>query len=147
MNKPKLKEALVSFQQKSIGNLMEKISTIHSMVDVDVADTIDPEDLSHQSESMESKHLFKQQLIRAQLDLKKIENIDFSAKSAVEPGALVKTDKFNFLIACATTPFNFEGVHITGISVDSPIYKEMKGLTKGAQFDLSGNNYQIIEIY
>lgn len=147
MNKQALKEALISFQQKSIANLTEKISTTHSMVDVDESDTIDPEDLSHQSESLQSEQLFKQQLSKARQDLKLIESIDFSLKRFVEPGAFIQTEKFNFLVACATTPFDFDGFHITGISVDSPIYKEMKGLTKGAQFDLSGNKYQIIEIY
>lgn len=147
MNKQELKQALLSFQQNSINNLMEKIVTIHSMVDVDESDTIDPEDLSHQSESMESEQLFKQQLIKAQQDLRTIESIDFSTKTSVEPGAFIQTEKFNFLVACATTPFDFNEIHITGISVESPIYKEMKGLNKGAQFNLSGNNYQINEIY
>ncbi len=147
MNKLALKEALISFQQKSIENLMEKIVTTHSMVDVDESDTIDPEDLSHQSESMESEQLFKQQLIKAQQDLRTIESIDFSEKRVVEPGAFIQTEKFNFLVACATTPFDFDGLHITGISIESPIYKEMKGLSKGAQFILSGNNYEIKEIY
>lgn len=147
MNKQELKDALISFQEKSINNLMEKIITTHSMVDVDETDTIDPEDLSHQSESLESEQLFKKQLIKAQNDLRIIENIDFSSKTTVEPGAFIQTEKFNFIVACATKPFDFKGLHITGVSVESPIYKEMKGLSKGSQFNLSGNNYQIIEIH
>lgn len=147
MNKQELKEVLIQLQKTAVKNLIEKIETTHSMVDVDEADTIDPEDLSHQSESMQSEHLFKQQLLKAQQDLDAIEQIDFSAKSSVEPGAFIKTEKFNFLVACATTPFDYNGMHITGISVESPIYKIMKGHKKGQEFSLSGNNYTILEIY
>jgi hypothetical protein len=147
MNKQDLRAELLNYQRMSVENLMEKIETTHSMVDVDESDTLDPEDLSHQTESAETEQVFKNQLIKAKQDLRTIENIDFSAKSMVELGAFVKTEKFNFLVACATTPFDFNGHHITGISTESPIYKEMKGLCKGDEFSLSGNNYQILEIY
>jgi hypothetical protein len=147
MNKTELKKVLIEIQNKSISSLTEKIDTTHSMVDVDEADTVDPEDLSHQSESMESEHLFRNQLSKAKADLNLIEQIDFSPKSKVEPGAFIKTEKFNFIVACATTPFDYNGMHITGISVESPIYKEMKGLESNSTFSLSGNNYKIIEIH
>jgi len=72
--------------------------------------------------------------------------IDFGTKNNVEPGAYVKTEKFNFLVGYATIPFDFEGNHIVGISTDSPIYKEMKGLKNGDSFRVSGNEYLIKEI-
>jgi transcription elongation GreA/GreB family factor len=39
-----------------------------------------------------------------------------------------------------------DGMHIVGISTDSPIYKEMKGKKNGDQFSVSGNQYTIKEI-
>ena len=68
MNKTELKNKLIELQKASVANLEEKINTTHSMVDVDESDTIDPEDLSHQSESAESEHIFKQQLSKAKID-------------------------------------------------------------------------------
>ena len=147
MNKTELKNKLIELQKASVANLEEKINTSHSMVDVDESDTIDPEDLSHQWESAESEHIFKQQLSKAKIDLSLIEQIDFSAKSKVEPGAFVRTEQFNFIIAFATIPFDHNGDHIVGISVDSPIYREMKDLQNGQTFSVSGNTYTIEEIH
>ncbi len=147
MNKEALKEKLIQLQKESIAGLEEKIATIHSMVDIDESGTIDPEDLSHQTESGESESLFRKQLTKARIDLSTFEQLDMSPKSAVEPGAYVVTENFNFIVGCATTPFDFEGQHIIGVSPDSPIFQEMKNLTKGDSFSVSGNNYTIKEIH
>lgn len=146
MEKKSLVEKLINQQNKTIHELETKISDTHSNVDVDESDTIDPEDLSYQSVATEEELLFKQQLAKAKADLKTLLAVDFGAKNHVEPGAFVKTEKFNFLIGCATIPFDFEGNHIVGISTDSPIYKEMKGLKNGDVFNVSGNKYLIKEI-
>jgi len=146
MEKKSLIEKLITQQNKAITELETKIADIHSNVDVDESDTIDPEDLSNQSVATEEELLFKQQLAKAKADLKTLLAIDFSTKSHVEPGAYVKTEKFNFLVGCATIPFDFEGNHIVGISTESPIYKEMKGLKNGDAFSVSGNEYLIKEI-
>jgi transcription elongation GreA/GreB family factor len=147
MNKEELKNKLIELQNASVRNLEEKITTTHSMVDVDESDTIDPEDLSHQSESAESEHIFRNQLTKAKVDLSIIEQTDFSQKVKVEPGAFVRTEQFNFIVSCATTPFDHNGDHIVGISVDSPIYREMQDLKKGDSFSVSGKTYTIKEIH
>lgn len=147
MNKQALKEKLIELQHESIASLEEKITTTHSMVDVDESDTIDPEDLSHQTESGESEQLFRQQLIKARIDLSTFEQLDMSPKSKVEAGAFVVTETFNFIVGCATTPFDFEGQHIIGISPEAPIFREMKDLHAGDTFTVSGNAYTIKEIH
>jgi hypothetical protein len=147
MNKKALKEKLIELQRESIASLEEKIATTHSMVDVDESDTIDPEDLSHQTESGEAEQLFRQQLTKARIDLSVFEQLDMGPKSKVEPGAFVVTENFNFIVGGATTPFDFEGKHIIGVSPDAPIYREMKELKVGDSFSVSGNAYTIREIH
>lgn len=147
IDKQDLKQKLISLQKGVIERIEDKISTDHSMVDVDESDTIDPEDLSHQAESSETKQLFTRQLLKAEEDLRILEKIDFSIKHKAMPGSLVQTDKFNFIVASATTPFDYNGLHITGISIESPIYKQMKDLSAGESFTLSGHEYQIKAIF
>jgi hypothetical protein len=43
-------------------------------------------------------------------------------------------------------PFDFEGKHIVGITIDSPIYPVMKGKNMGESFSHVGNDYTILEI-
>jgi hypothetical protein len=147
MNKVILKNRLIEIQKTIINEINEKIVTTHSMVDVDESDTIDPEDLSHQTESMLTEQLFKVKLQKAENDLHLLDQISFDVKTKVEPGAFVKTEMFHFVVATATVPFDLEGIHVIGISSESPIYLEMKGLEKGDIFNFSDKSYTILEIH
>jgi hypothetical protein len=147
MNKTTLKDKLIDIQKTIINEINEKIVTTHSMVDVDESDTIDPEDLSHQTESMFIEQLFNVKLKKAENDLQLLDKINFDSKTKVEPGALVKTEMFHFAVAMATVPFDLDGIHIIGISSESPIYTEMKGLGKGDSFNFTDKSYTILEIH
>jgi hypothetical protein len=147
MNKVTLKDRLIDIQKTIINEINEKIVTTHSMVDVDESDTIDSEDLSHQTESMLTEQLFKVKLQKAENDLQLLDQISFDAKTKVEPGAFVKTEMFHFAVAMATVPFDLDGIHIIGISSKSPIYTEMKGLEKGDSFNFTDKSYTILEIH
>jgi len=147
MDKEKLKNKLIEIQTTVVNEINEKIATTHSMVDIDETDTIDPEDLSHQTESLLTEQLFRIKLQKAENDLNLLEQINFDLKTEVEPGALIKTEMFHFAIATATVPFDLEGVHVIGISSESPIYSVMKGLKKGDKFNFSDKSYAILEIH
>jgi hypothetical protein len=147
MNKEALKNMVIDQQVKIINELAEKIETTHSMVDIDESDTLDPEDFSHQHESGEIEQLMLTQLQKAKMDLEALRGIDFSAKSSVEPGAVVITEKFNFLIGFPSIPFDFDGLHLVGVSKASPIYPFMTGKRSGESFKFGDKTYTITEIY
>jgi transcription elongation factor GreA len=146
MNKVSLQQKLIELQRHAIEELIEKIEAAHSMIDIDENDTIDPEDLSHQTESAELKHLFDQQLIKAEGELESLKRIDFSKKDIAIPGAVVSTESFHFLLGYAAIPFEFEGKRIVGVSVDSPIYPEIRGKKVGDAFSYSNTSYTIKDI-
>ncbi|TXI85766.1 MAG: hypothetical protein E6Q37_05700 [Crocinitomicaceae bacterium] len=147
MDKQALHAFLVESQQVIIRDLEEKIALDSSMADIDENDTIDPEDLSHQAESATLKQLFTQKLAKAKADLANLEQVDFSAKTSALPGAVVSTEKFHFVLGYAAIPFEFENKTIVGVSVDSPIFPEIKGKQIGDVFAYSDNTYTIVEIY
>ena len=88
----------------------------------------------------------KVQLNKAKRSLDLLNSIDFSPKTSVESGAYVKTNKFNFFIGFATVPFDVDGKHIVGISMESPICPIMLGKKVGDQFSFSGVDYEIEKI-
>lgn len=147
MNKEKLKIKLIEIQTTVVNEIIEKIAITHSMVDVDETDTIDPEDLSHQTESLLTEQLFRIKLLKAENDLDLLKQINFDLKTKVEPGALIKTEMFHFAIGTATVPFDLDDIHVIGISNESPIYSVMKGLIKGDKFNFSDKSYTILEIH
>jgi hypothetical protein len=146
MNKESLQQKLIELQRLAVEELKEKVEATRSVVDIDDNDTIDPEDLSHQTESAELKHLFDQQLIKAEGELESLKRIDFSKKEIAIPGAVVSTESFHFLLGFAAIPFEFEGKRIVGVSVDSPIYPEIRGKKAGDTFTYSNTSYTIKEI-
>ncbi len=146
MNKELLKNTLVEIQQNIVKELEENKVSKHSLVDLDEGDTIDPEDTARQYEFGEMEQMIKVQLNKAQRNLEKLETIDFGPKSTVTSGAFVETDKFNFFIGFSTIPFDCDGVHVVGISQESPIYPIMANKKAGDKFSFCGNNYTIQNI-
>jgi hypothetical protein len=116
------------------------------MADIDESDTIDPEDFSHQTESGEMKTMFEQKLIKALADLNSFNKIDFSTKNIAEPGAVVSTEIFHFLLGFPCLPLEFENKKIVGISKDSSFYPFLIGKKNGDQFKVNGIDYTILEI-
>ena len=98
MNKQLLHQHLIKSQEEIIHDLREKIASSNGMVDIDETDTIDPEDLSHQTESGEMKQLFEKKLFRAEVELNQLKNLNVDQKSLVEAGAFVATEKFHFFV-------------------------------------------------
>jgi transcription elongation factor GreA len=146
MSKELIIKTLIRTQNQVIVDLKERISVGKLASDIDEDNTLDPEDYSHQNESVEMNQLLTVQLEKAENDLAKLQAIEFSPKSKIEIGALVKTNQFSFVIGIATFPFNVDGNQYVGISVDAPIYSIMKDKIEGETFSFVNNIYQIVSI-
>ncbi|MCR9172736.1 MAG: hypothetical protein NXI10_09605 [bacterium] len=147
MDKQSIKNFLLEKQSTLVSELKEQTQTIHTMVDIDESDTIDPEDYSHQYESQEMEQMLKVQLNRAERGLEMLASLDISPKSKVETGAIIQTDSLNFFIGYPTIPFEMEGQRYVGISAGSPIYTLMNGKRKGDSFQYAGTPYNITNIF
>lgn len=146
MNKEALFQELRQNKIRLILELKENMKSAHSTVDMDESDTIDPEDLSHQFEGGEMEHLFEEQLRRAEEDLLHLKQIDISLKETVQPGAVVFTQTFNFIIGIPSMPFQFDKKQFVGISTRSAIFMQMKDKQRGDVFTHASNSYTINEI-
>lgn len=146
MNKASLIREMLRRQKKHIQEIEEKLTTIHTMVDLDEGDVIEPEDRSHQSESVELEFITAEHLLKAKVDLFVLEKINDTACSKIEPGAFVRTNRGSFFIGFSTAPFEFENEKITTISVVSPIYESMQNLKTGNTFSFNDQQYTILEI-
>lgn len=146
MNKASLIQEMLRRQKKLIQEIEEKLTTIHTMVDLDEGDVIDPEDRSHQSESAELEFITAEHLLKAKVDLFVLEKINDSLCNKIEPGAFVRTNRGSFFIGFSTAPFEFENEKIITISVVSPIYESMQNLKTGNTFSYNDQEYTILEI-
>lgn len=145
--KEEIKNKLIELQKKMIAEFEEKVQDVHSMVDIDEEDTHDPEDFSHQYEAGEMEQLVKSQLYRAKEKLNDLKNMSIEPSSIVESGAIVETDKRNFVIGFSSTPFEIDEKEFVGISKGAPVYAAMDGKKVGDSFEVGGTNYTIKNIY
>lgn len=146
MNKELIIKTLFSIQDQIIVDLKERISAGKAASDMDENDTIDPEDFSHQNESVEMNQLLQVQLSKAERDRDKLYSIDFLEKTTIEEGALVKTDHFSFIVGIASFPFTVEGKQYVGISKEAPIFAMMRDKKIGEKFSFANNNYEVVSI-
>lgn len=146
MKKSDLLQEIIQRQKISVHEIEEKLATLHSMVDLDEGDVIDPEDRSHQKESSDLESITAEHLLKAKVDLFVLEKIENKTSDTVEPGAFVRTNRGSFFIGFASIPIEFENERITLISVVSPIYEHMKNLKVGDNFSFRDISYSILEI-
>lgn len=146
MNKGNLIQEMIRRQKALVQEIEEKLQTIHTMVDIDEDDVIDPEDRSHQSESAELENITAEHLLKAKVDLFVLEKINDHVCEKIEPGAFVRTNRGSFFIGFSTAPFVYENEKIIAISVVSPIYDTMKNLRAGDRFTFNNEAYTIFEI-
>jgi len=64
----------------------------------------------------------------------------------VDPGSLVFVQDQVFYVSTSIESFDYKGHKVICISVETPIYKEMKGLTAGDTFECKGKSYTITKI-
>jgi hypothetical protein len=80
-------------------------------------------------------------------ELRHIQNYEHECHSMAEYGTVVKTDKETFFISVGIEQFYVGDQLVYGISVQSPIYRAMKGKRVGDHFTLNGVSYLIEEIF
>lgn len=129
---------IISHQEELISDMEKELETLDNYTDIDETDTIDPEDLSHQSESKHIVYFMKQQQKKAISDLNYIKS-KFDLKcDHVQPGAVVYTDKKIFFIGVSSLAFRLEDKTVIGISTSAPIYSIMLNKKAGDSFSFGG---------
>ncbi|MBW8243640.1 hypothetical protein K1F50_12590 [Muricauda oceani] len=64
----------------------------------------------------------------------------------VAKGALIRMNTGLYLIAVGEPKWNVEGIEVTGISMESPLFKKMEGNSAHTEFHLQNMEYFILEI-
>ena len=104
---------------------------------------------AHNAEMVAEVSLLSDQLQFANHELEELRRLDNymdHSHSGVEFGTLVTTDKDIFFVSTSIERFSVEGKSIFGLSVQSPLYKEMKGKKVGDVFTHHNVTYHILEI-
>lgn len=144
--KEEIKNRIIEIEKEELKGLKDMYETYSEAADLDEESSLDPEDFSKQDQSRESARSLEIRINRAKMALDSFLNLDFGAKSEVEPGALVLTDSLNFFIGISATMFDHEGKKFIGLNVDAPIYAALKGTKAGDEVEFNNQKYKIKEV-
>ena len=78
--------------------------------------------------------------------IEKLGAIDFSPKSAVSEGAVVKLSGRYFVIAVSTSKFTCNGRELMGISTMAPIFEAIEGARAGETVQFNGRDIVVEEV-
>ncbi len=144
IDKAELKENLIERQTELISAIQKEIQNLHSGIDLDEEDTIDPEDFSHQAElSSIEKHL-QQKLELAKEEKEYLQRLSTKKSDEVETGALLQLENKWIYISIAKPEFKFSGQNILSISPFSPLFQKILHKKKGDKIKI-GPQTEIIK--
>jgi len=136
-------------QQKVIDDFQKRVNEIMAS-EANEKDEYDSHQQSFKSETMTEVSLLSDQLRFAHHELEElrhIQNYEHECHSMAEYGTVVKTDKETFFISVGVEQFYVGDQPVFGISVQSPIYRLMKGKKVGEHFTYHGITYLVEEIF
>jgi hypothetical protein len=110
------------------------------------AGAIDDQDASQAVQSRNLSEAFDGPLHDLQHKIDALAQLDFSPKSKVEPGAVVKLDGQYFVIGVATAAFDCDGACYMGLSTLAPIYAELEDRQAGESFSFRGREHRVEEV-
>lgn len=147
MNKKQIHQLIIEQQEHLIHELTQYLEELNGVADLDENSSLDIDDYSRQTESMDMVNRTNVQLEHAKSDLNKLRDYMEIKHESVVPGSLIETELNWFFVGVSTLPFKAEEKQVIGISVDSPVYTAMFSKQKGDSFSVGGHKYKILAVY
>lgn len=129
-------------------DLRERINDLQAVtIGDDNAESASQTESTHGSD-VELMNSLAEQLEHLQHDIDRLEEIDPSARpTAIQYGAVVLTDKRNFLIATSVEEFEVNGTAYLGVTPKAPLIQAMLGRKNGDEVTFNNITYQIKEVF
>ncbi|HPQ95883.1 MAG: hypothetical protein KDI44_06460 [Thiothrix sp.] len=147
MDKQALRTTLLALAESEMRTLEQNYREHLEQAKIDDSDSHDEDELSHAAENGELAVLLEQPMQEQQEKIRLLQDIDFSPKTRIEAGAVVRFNNQYLVIAIATSRFDYQGDSFMGISTAAPIYTEIQGLEAGDTFEFNDRETEIQAVY
>ncbi|MEL6343332.1 MAG: hypothetical protein AAFV53_09350 [Myxococcota bacterium] len=145
IDKPTLKQTLLSLEAVAIAQAQAAYEGFVGDARVDRTQTVDLDAVAQNATSRDTAARYEVQVREHEAHLKQIQAIDFSPRTVVAPGAVVKLSgqRRTLIVSVPTALFECQGEPFLGISTDAPLYEAMSDLEVGDEFDFGDKTYTI----
>lgn len=137
---------IIEEQQKVIDNLKQTVERYKTASDIDEDDTMDPEDLSQQTQAKDMQLRYEKMLNAAKTELAFLEDEIANPHDKIEDGALIETNKNWLFVGISVPVFKVEEKDVISFSDDAPIFKHIVGKNVGDPIQIGNNQFEIKSI-
>lgn len=146
MKRKDIINTIIDEQKKIVANLEVSVERYEHASDLDEDGTIDPDDLSQQTQYRDMLLRFTQLLDKAKKELEYLINETEEEHKIIEDGTLIETDKAYIFIGISVPKFNINDKVVYTISVEAPVYSKVKGKNIGDSIEFNQQEMKIISI-
>ncbi len=146
MKRKDIINTIIDEQKKIVANLEVSVERYEHASDLDEDGTIDPDDLSQQTQYRDMLLRFTQLLDKAKKELEYLINETEEEHKIIEDGTLIETDKAYIFIGISVPKFNINDKVVYAISVEAPVYSKVKGKNIGDSIEFNQQEMKIISI-
>lgn len=147
MDKITLRDTMLGLELEKLHSVEAQYEEFLQQARVDTTDGYDEDELSHADENSDLATFLDESVHDYQEKIEHLKQIDFSPKTQVAAGAVVRFNNRNFVVAVATSQFECDGEQYMGISPRAPIYQELQGLEAGDTFVFNGKEVEVQAVY
>jgi len=138
-----LRDRMMALESEALDAAREHYEAYLHEAMLDRRESHDKDEIAMARMSQDLAHGFDHPIHDHEAKIDVLENLDFTAKTEVGPGAAVTLSGRHFVVAVATRRFDCEGQTYMGLSQDSPIYRKMEGLVVGDTVEHNGHVMEI----
>ncbi len=138
ITREQISKALLEEQDSLIENLRLQVKRYNIASDIDEDDTLDPEDLSQQTQAKDLQLRFQQQLDAAIAQKNYLQDAD--TLKMIDTGNIV------FVLGASMQRFSVGDKEVLGVSEEAPAYSELASVEEGKSFTLGNDRYTVKHI-
>ena len=146
MKREEILGKIIEEQQKVIDNLKQSVERYKTASDIDEDDTLDPEDLSQQTQAKDMQLRYEKMLSDAKNSMNFLNDELANSHEKIENGSLVETNEKWLFVGISVPVFNIDGKDVISFSDDAPIFKNLNGKNVGDEITIGENKLKILSI-
>lgn len=145
-NKDHIRETMLSLETAALQSARDNYLDYVSAARLDRTEPIENDERAQAEVASDLAEALDDTLHDYDDKLKKLRTIDFSPKSAVNEGAVVKLSGRYFVIAVSTSKFTCQGRELMGISTMAPIFGAIEGARAADTVQFNGRDLTVEEV-
>lgn len=145
-NKENIRETMLSLETAALHSARDNYLAYVSSARLDRTEPIENDEHAQAEIASDLAEALDDTLHDYADKLDKLRVIDFSAKSEVKEGAVVKLSGRYFVIAVSTSKFTCHGREFMGISTMAPIFKAIEGARAGETVRFNGQDFTVEDV-